>query len=509
MHDAAERVDDDDLRDVAAQPVRRDDAVARVRPFGLGPPFVEAAAGERRDRVTARRDADETRGAGEYLFGDDGAVGANVGVRQPFAEGEPLLLLSALDEEVGPLLIRIHELDLREEQAAVGERKIGRAAVAPTDSVTRPRRVDAVGAEGLATGPAAIENGRVTEPAGIERVGSVARELSPRLERTGAGLADRARDRVAELAPGLGERDAESAARRRVEQIWNEVFALRLHELSDRGIAARLREVIHEERAVRVRGFAEWVASLPQAPRADARKSSVDCRRARDHAMLGPLDAPGAGEIRLLVDRHSLEEPRRRVEIREGRRRAAEDVLAQRPDAAHAIELEDVRQLVRDHHLCPIVRVAKRALVHRRIGVDDDAVRRERARGSVREVDVVAERDVDHAARRVHLARELVVRPLRVGGETARQRLERRVEIDAEVARREGAPGEVGSLGARGAGNEREGEGKGGRAQLDSLTAGRLEPACCLAVQLSSRPAPPHCAIDRKYASIPSATPRA
>ncbi len=185
VHDAAERVDDDDLRDVAAEPVRRDDAVAGVRPFGLGPPFVEAAAGERRDRLAVWRDADEMRGAGEYLFGDDGAVGANVGVRQPLAEREPLLFAAALHEEVGPLLIRIHELELRVEQTAVGERKIRRAAVAPADSVARPRRVDAIGAEGLATWPAAIENGRVAEPAGIERVGTVARELPPRLRADG------------------------------------------------------------------------------------------------------------------------------------------------------------------------------------------------------------------------------------------------------------------------------------------------------------------------------------
>ena len=112
---------------------------------------------------------------------------------------------------------------------------------------------------------------------------------------------------------------------------------------------------------------------------ADRRKAVIDRGGARDHAMLGPFDASRAGELGFLVDRESFGQPRRRIRVWEKQRRAAEDLLAERPNAARAVEMKDVRQLVRDDELCPVIRVAKRGLRHRRIGVDDDAVRRRTA----------------------------------------------------------------------------------------------------------------------------------
>ena len=160
-------------------------------------------------------------------------------------------------------------------------------------------------------------------------------------------------------------------------------------------------------------------SALRETERADRGKAMIDRRRARDHAMLGSLDAARAGELRLLVDRESFGEPRRRIRVGKERRGAAEDVLAERPDAARAIEMEDVRELVRDDELRPVVRVAERRLRDGRIGVDDDAVRGERRGGAVGEIDVVGEDEVDHAARRMHLARQLGVRALGVGGDAA------------------------------------------------------------------------------------------
>ena len=156
--------------------------------------------------------------------------------------------------------------------------------------------------------------------------------------------------------------------------------------------------------------------------------------------MLGSFDAAGAGDLRLLVDGESFGEPRRRIEIRKQRRRAAEDVLPERPDAARAIEMEDVRQLVGDDHLPPVVGVAQRRFGDRRIGEDDDAVRRKGRRGAVRGVDVVGDDDVDLAARRMELLRELRVRALGVGGDAAREAFGVRIEVDVEVRRRDRAP---------------------------------------------------------------------
>src|SRR5215831_16800967 len=98
------------------------------------------------------------RGAGRDLLCDDGAVGAHVGRRQPLAEREPVFRPAVLDPEVGALLIRIYELDLREEQVAVRERQLWRRAVAPPDSMMSARGVDAKRAEGLPSGSTAIEN---------------------------------------------------------------------------------------------------------------------------------------------------------------------------------------------------------------------------------------------------------------------------------------------------------------------------------------------------------------
>ena len=42
--------------------------------------------------------------------------------------------------------------------------------------------------------------------------------------------------------------------------------------------------------------FAERKAALRETERADRRKGAVDRRGARDHAMLGPLDASRAGD---------------------------------------------------------------------------------------------------------------------------------------------------------------------------------------------------------------------
>ena len=82
--------------------------------------------------------------------------------------------------------------------------------------------------------------------------------------------------------------------------------------------------------------------------------------------MLRALDPTGPGEIRFLVDRESFGEPGRIVEIREQQLRAAEYVLTERPDAARAVEVKDVRQLVRDDQLRPVIRAFGRLAAEHR-----------------------------------------------------------------------------------------------------------------------------------------------
>jgi len=64
--------------------------------------------------------------------------------------------------------------------------------------------------------------------------------------------------------------------------------------------------------------------------------------------MLRALQAADSGEAGLVVDGQAFVNPAGLVEIREKQCVATEDRLPERPDAARAIEVEDVRELVGD-----------------------------------------------------------------------------------------------------------------------------------------------------------------
>ncbi len=75
--------------------------------------------------------------------------------------------------------------------------------------------------------------------------------------------------------------------------------------------------------------------------------------------------------------------------------------------------MEDVRQLVGDDELQPVVVEAQRRRVDGRLRVDDDAVRRQRRREAVRDVAVVGQTTRStRSARRAQLAREQSSTPL-------------------------------------------------------------------------------------------------
>ena len=73
--------------------------------------------GQRRHAFAIGRDANETRGAGNDLRGDDLAVGADVRAGESLPERELMLAAAALNPEVRSLLVGIHEVELRRRAA--------------------------------------------------------------------------------------------------------------------------------------------------------------------------------------------------------------------------------------------------------------------------------------------------------------------------------------------------------------------------------------------------------
>ena len=216
--------------------------------------------------------------------------------------------------------------------------------------------------------------------------------------------------------------------------------ARRLHELSDRRGAARAREIVHEQRAIAVRNVAVRIARRRQAPFVNAEQPVLARGGGDDHLLVRAVHASVAREVALEVHREPLRHPAGLVQVREERGRASEHVLRDAPPPARAIQMKDVRELVRDHERKPVIVVAKAQIIEWRMRVHDDAVRRERRRRSVREVDVVGNDEIDRPARLVQLRREFIVRPLGAHRRAARRRLELRCEVDVKVARVDRAP---------------------------------------------------------------------
>ena len=162
--------------------------------------------------------------------------------------------------------------------------------------------------------------------------------------------------------------------------------------------------------------------------------------RGDDHRLVRPLHASEAGEITLVVDREPFCHPPGQIQIGKERGRAAEDVLREPPPSARAIEMEDVRELVRDDEREPVIVEAERQVVERRMRVHDHAIRGKGRRRSVREVDVVRDHEIDRPARLDELRREPRVRTLRAHRRASRRRLERWREVHVKVLRVDRAP---------------------------------------------------------------------
>ena len=75
--------------------------------------------------------------------------------------------------------------------------------------------------------------------------------------------------------------------------------------------------------------------------------------------MFRALQSSDTGEARFEVDGQTFEHPPRLVQIREEQWISDEDRLSEPPDAARAIEMEDVGQLVGDDERVPVIVVAQ------------------------------------------------------------------------------------------------------------------------------------------------------
>ena len=82
------------------------------------------------------------------------------------------------------------------------------------------------------------------------------------------------------------------------------------------------------------------------------------------------------------------------------------------PPPGGAIEMEDVRELVRHDEIDPVVEKTQRRRVDRRTRIDDDAVRRKDRRVAVRNVEIVGDREFDRPAWNMELLRQAAVRAL-------------------------------------------------------------------------------------------------
>ena len=311
----------------------------------------------------------------------------------------------------------------------------------PRDAVARHTRRgaerrrtqgEAIGAVGLLARRSRVDERRVVDPARKGRIHAVDREILPPGHRRSRGGQVGA-EPAGPLAIFGGQRTAEGAARRAVQVPGDEPATRPLDEPRHRGIAVRVCEMIHEQRSVGVRGVAIGKVRVRVGELVDAREAMLQRRAARQHAVLAADDASRARQPRFIRYRQPFGDPARMVAVHEEHRHATEHLLEQRPDSPHAIEMEDVHQLVGDEELQVVIGEAQRALGDRRVRIDHDAIRRGRHRKSIGVVDVVGDEDVDAAPRPRQVRRELDVRGLRLCRRPSCDVLELRGEVDVEV----------------------------------------------------------------------------
>ena len=205
-------------------------------------------------------------------------------------------------------------------------------------------------------------------------------------------------------------------------------------------------QVLEEQRPVHVAAAASRPLGRIAPGRAQRLEAPLEGRRPQHHLVVGAMHAAARGQGRLVPGREPLDHPPRHVRAGEGEdgpgpRHAAEEGAEDPAEPPGVVEVEDVRELVDDELLQPVVEVAQREVVGRGARVEHDAVRGRYAGRAVRDVDVVGQDDVDGSARtRAEPRRQGLVRPLGHESGPCRQVPEVFGERDAEVLGLEGPP---------------------------------------------------------------------
>ncbi len=106
--------------------------------------------------------------------------------------------------------------------------------------------------------------------------------------------------------------------------------------------------------------------------------------------------------------------------------------------------MENVRELVGDDERVPVIVVAETGSVRGWVRIDDDSIRWEWRRVAIHEIDVVRDDEIDDAAWRYELRRQLSVRTLGVDGGPARLFFDGRGKVHAEMLSTQRAPMLVG-----------------------------------------------------------------
>jgi hypothetical protein len=351
------------------------DATTVRRPARLGVHVLRLAERERGDRVRERVEAHERGARRPELHGDDLAVAPHVGLDETRAMRQPRDVSGALDVEVGADDTGLREVELREEEAAARHRHARAPRVATPEPHAPSRRRDEVRCVGLASVAAGVDERRVVHPAWRGGEEAVRRQLAPSGQRLPPG-GDTPAHRVAPQGVCSAERHAERAARRGVEPVRDDLRRLRVDEAPDARLTASVREPVYEQRAVAVRCFALREARRAETQLVEPEEMPLDGAGARVHAVQRVVEATAAREARFLMDGEPLGEPRRAVRVGKEVRPATEHSLHDAPDTARPIEMEDVRQLVRDDELQPVLVEPEPRVLDGRRGEDDDPVRR-------------------------------------------------------------------------------------------------------------------------------------
>ena len=235
--------------------VQRRDAHAVGRPARLAPCLVRYGIMKDTQQQAPKSEQDQSCPTRRNLHGDDGAIGADVGLYEAQPVRDAMLHTVAFEVEIRADLALGGAVELREEVATTRIRHTGAERIAPTEAVTRAVAAKEVGAGSGASVIGRVHQRGVAEPAGVEGEVAVCGELVPPHERW-LTLADAVLNGVAQHPEGGFEARAECSLRLAIDPVWNERGALRVDELPDGAVATRAREVVDEEGAVAVRAIA-------------------------------------------------------------------------------------------------------------------------------------------------------------------------------------------------------------------------------------------------------------